>query len=174
MTLVLNDGTTPDLEVKTLGEMDGNVVHLAVEVDTGDLPGGGGLLDISVSLSDFLDAARYVLTNTDLAGDDDLRVEFRHWVQASVIGAGRNPGAHRIAQAEPGQGGLVKCRHWRVVSNEGGGISFSASDGDRQATEAAAAAEEWCRFVGADRCHVEEWVQTYFVGESDWRRVDPA
>lgn len=108
MTLVLNEGTTPELEVKTFGELDGNVVHLAVEVDTGDLPGGGGLLDISVSLSDFLDAARYVLTNTDLV-DDDLRLKFLRWLQSSVVGPGHNPGSLRILLAEPAEPSLVEA-----------------------------------------------------------------
>lgn len=75
--------------------------------------------------------------------------------------------------AEPGEEGTwVERRHWRVVNNETDGISYSTSDREMRADEAAIRAGDWCDGLGADRYHVEAWVQTFFVGASDWRQVD--
>lgn len=82
MTLELHNSTVPPgLRVKTFGApVDGNVVHLGT---------------YELSLVDFLEAARYVLTNTDLE-EDDPRREFVEEVKAAVEVGGFDVGRNRL------------------------------------------------------------------------------
>jgi hypothetical protein len=68
MSLELSEKTVPRrLTVKTFGPpVDANVVHLG---------------QYEIALEDFLATAFYVLTNTDLTGPDDPRLEFVALVQ---------------------------------------------------------------------------------------------
>lgn len=70
MSLELSEDTVPHrLTVKTFGPpVDANVVHLG---------------QYEITLDDFLATAFYVLTNTDLVGDSDPRLEFVATVQTS-------------------------------------------------------------------------------------------
>lgn len=82
MTLELSNGTVPSgLRVKTYGPgVDGGVVHLGT---------------YELSLTDFLEVARYVLTNTDLE-EFDPRREFVEEVKASVEVGGFAPSHNRL------------------------------------------------------------------------------
>ena len=87
MTLILDRGTQPDgLEVKTFGfGLMRNTVRLG---------------DYEISLEDFLVAAEYVLTNTDLEPNDP-RLQFVKCVQSTQETDGYNPGRKRLAASEP-------------------------------------------------------------------------
>jgi len=82
VSLVLNQGTRPvGLEIKTFGfGSDADVVVLG---------------DYEISFADFLSAAKYVLTNTDLMPNDP-RIRFVMEVQLMTIGQGYNPGGQRF------------------------------------------------------------------------------
>lgn len=52
--------------------------------------------DYEISLADFLQLARYVLTNTDLSGPDDPRLRFVAYVREMGPIDGYNPGGTRL------------------------------------------------------------------------------
>ena len=87
MSLILEMGTQPaGLEVKTFGFGSmGNTVHLG---------------DYEISLEDFLVAAEYVLTNTDLEPNDP-RLQFVKCVQSIKQTDGYSPGRKRLESSEP-------------------------------------------------------------------------
>jgi len=98
MTLVLGRGTKPEnLEIKTYGLLSlSGIVHLG---------------EYEISLEDFLSAALYVLTNTNL-GPNDPRPEFVRCVQSmkEVDGYGSRekrlePSIPPRAQQEPEKSG---------------------------------------------------------------------
>lgn len=80
-------GTQPaGLEVKTFGFGSmGNTVHLG---------------DYEISIEDFLVAAEYVLTDTDLEPNDP-RLQFVKCVQSMKQADGYNPGRKRLEASEP-------------------------------------------------------------------------
>lgn len=80
MSLLLNCGTIPDgLPVKTYGLGD-NPVFIG---------------DYEIALRDFLAAAMYVLTNTDLLANDP-RVAFVTEIRGLAVIPGYNPGGVRL------------------------------------------------------------------------------
>lgn len=90
MSLSLDLGTKPKgLEIKTLGNLLGldplHVVHLG---------------EYEISMKDFLCAADYVLTNTDLEVDDP-RLQFVRCVKSMKIVEGYNPGRKRLEASVP-------------------------------------------------------------------------
>jgi hypothetical protein len=87
MSLSLDLGTKPaGLEVKTFGFGPmGNTVYLG---------------DYEISLEDFLIAAEYVLTNTDLELNDS-RLQFVKCIQSMKEVEGYNPGRKRLEASEP-------------------------------------------------------------------------
>ena len=87
MSLSLDLGTKPTwLEVKTFGFGSmGNTVHLG---------------DYEISLEDFLIAAKYVLTNTDLELNDP-RIQFVKCIQSMKEVKGYNSGGERLEASEP-------------------------------------------------------------------------
>ena len=87
MSLVLEMGTRPTgLGVKTFGlDSMGNTVHLG---------------DYEITIEDFLVAAEYVLTNTDL-DPNDPRLQFVKCVQSMKEVGGYNPGRKRLEASEP-------------------------------------------------------------------------
>lgn len=68
----------------------------------------------------------------------------------------------------------VTVLHWRAVSDDGEGIAFSTSTSEATSgvwpEDLKARVESWCKQW--DGYHLEEWEQTYWVGESDWRRLN--
>ena len=64
-----------------------------------------------------------------------------------------------------------RCRHFRVVNMQTGGIAFAASE-NRHGHEARLHAERWLTILG-DGYRIEEWEQITPVVESTWRRIDP-
>lgn len=83
MSLCLNRGTKPaGLEIKTWWP---KTVHLG---------------DYEISIEDFLIAAKYVLTNTDLEPDDP-RLQFVKCVQSMRETDGYNPSGKRLASSVP-------------------------------------------------------------------------
>jgi len=86
MALILQMGTQPaGLEVKTFGFGSmGNTVHLG---------------DYKISIEDFLVAAEYVLTNTDL-DPNDSRLQFVKCAQSMKEVEGYNPGRKRLEASE--------------------------------------------------------------------------
>ncbi len=89
MSMSLDLGTKPaGLEVKTythtLGSL-GKSVHLGA---------------YEISLEDFLVAAGYVLTNTDLAPNDP-RLQFVKYVQSMRVVEGHNRGGERLEPTVP-------------------------------------------------------------------------
>lgn len=90
MSLSLNQGTVPEgVTVHTYGSPIDDRVHIDVH-DAGKIAVG-----LEVTLDDFLAAAWYVLTNTDLE-EGDPRVGFRDAVAAMAVGPGHNPGGSRL------------------------------------------------------------------------------
>lgn len=86
MTLVLVGSKPNPLGVKTFGFGPmGRVVYLG---------------DYEVSLEDFLAAAGYVLTNTDLEPEDP-RLQFVEFVRFMRRVDGYNPGQKRLESPEP-------------------------------------------------------------------------
>ncbi|MDP2629674.1 MAG: hypothetical protein Q8P45_03180 [Candidatus Harrisonbacteria bacterium] len=88
MSLILDMGTQPaGLAIKTfgIGGSMGKTVYLG---------------DYQISLEDFLGAAKYVLTNTDLEPNDP-RLQFVKCVQAIEQTDGYNPGRKRLESSEP-------------------------------------------------------------------------
>lgn len=87
MSLILNMGTKPyGLRVKTFGFGSRlNTVYLG---------------DYEISLEDFLVAAEYVLTNTDLEPNDP-RLQFVERVKSMEEVDGYNPGRKRLEVQEP-------------------------------------------------------------------------
>lgn len=84
MSLRLDDpGTTPqNLVVKTFGHaLDGNKVHLG---------------QYEITLEDFLVAALYVLTNTELIGPEDPRMKFMDLVRSIQQVPGFEAGTSRL------------------------------------------------------------------------------
>lgn len=88
MTLELSEDTIPrGLTVKTFGPpTDANVVHLG---------------QYEIALDDFLAVAFYVLTNTDLDGDHDPRLEFVATVNRLQEIPGWNPNRKRLNEILP-------------------------------------------------------------------------
>lgn len=83
MSLILNMGTKPEgLEIKTYGTItgDNNAVHFG---------------DYEISLEDFLCAANYVLTNTDLEPDDP-RLRFIDNAKSMIEVNGFDSGKKRL------------------------------------------------------------------------------
>ena len=87
MSLFLDLGTKPaDLKVKTFGFGSmGNTVNLG---------------DYEISLEDFLIAAEYVLTNTDLEPNDP-RLQFVKCVQSMKEVDGYNPSKKHLESSVP-------------------------------------------------------------------------
>ena len=89
MSLLLTSGTSPHgLCAKTMG-IGAQELYLG---------------DYEISMTDFLELAHYVLTNTNLEGDDDPRLQFVKSVKAMkvvdghrVIIAGKNVPTKRLA-----------------------------------------------------------------------------
>ncbi len=80
MSIFLDQGTAPaGLEVKTYGILN-NLVRIG---------------EYQLSLKDFLRAAEYVLTNTDLEADD-LRIRFVERIQSIRKVYGHNPQEKRF------------------------------------------------------------------------------
>ena len=91
MSLVLNASphTSPKVEVSTssIGGMQGKV-HLAILKQAGPQM-------CEIGIEDFLCAAAYVLTNTDLV-ENDARIEFQKWVSRLQSVDGYNKGNQRL------------------------------------------------------------------------------
>lgn len=86
MSLILGMGTRPaGLEVKTFGFGPTNTVHLG---------------KYEISFEDFLVAAEYVLTNTDLEPNDP-RLQFVKCVQSMKEVTGYNPGRKSLKSSAP-------------------------------------------------------------------------
>ncbi len=84
MSLQLNmPGTSPGVEVKTFGFGDLNGL-LCIRTKKGD---------VDVSFDDFLAAAHYLLTNTDIEGEDDPRPAFVEAVKKAEFGPPWNSGS---------------------------------------------------------------------------------
>ncbi|MEK7555141.1 MAG: hypothetical protein AAB518_04125 [Patescibacteria group bacterium] len=87
MSLTLDIGTKPaGLEVKTFGFIAGSHPVL--------------LGDYEISIEDFLIAANYVLTNTDLDSNDP-RLQFVKCIQSMREVEGYQPGRKRLSPSEP-------------------------------------------------------------------------
>lgn len=88
MSLALGLGTKPaDLEVKTFGHgLMGSTVFIG---------------DYEISLMDFLAAAEYVLTNTDLKPNDDPRLQFVKCVESMKEVDGYNADMKRLKSSVP-------------------------------------------------------------------------
>ncbi len=85
MSLSLDLGTKPEgLEVKTFGQTIGPDPLQMVYIG-----------DYKISMKDFLCAAEYVLTNTDLEPDDP-RLQFLKCVRSMKIVKGYNSGGKRL------------------------------------------------------------------------------
>lgn len=81
MSLILNQGTKPEgLEIKTWG-MEG-----FPDVQLGEY---------EISMADFMEAALYVLTNTDLE-DTDPRMDFLRRIKSIETGPGYMSGRRRL------------------------------------------------------------------------------
>ena len=88
MTLLLERGTKPtSLGIKTFG--------WSIDSDHSVYIGG-----YEISLEDFLFAAHYVLTNTDLLEPGDPRLQFIKCVQSMKEVAGFSPGRKRLKASE--------------------------------------------------------------------------
>ena len=112
MSLVLNCGTSPaGVEVKTFGvnsvlpefeedvkrivypdHLQNNVIHIHIP----------GQDCVYMTIEDFLAAASYVLTNTDLEDDKDPRLVFIEGVKKAQIVDGYAAGAKRVSLNEMG------------------------------------------------------------------------
>lgn len=87
MSLLLNNGTKPDgVEIKTFG--------------FGTMQGIIYLGDYEISLSDFLCAAKYVLSNTDLEPNDP-RLQFVKCIRETREIGGYNPSKMRLESTVP-------------------------------------------------------------------------
>lgn len=90
MSLLLENGTNPHgFVVKSMGEMFGNSVLIG---------------QYKLSMDDFCAVAYYVLTNTDLCGDDDPRVRFIADVKNLVKTVGFNAARERLEGISKGTG----------------------------------------------------------------------
>ena len=78
------DNSTPNVEVKTWGAISPQFEKTVF------------LGDYEISLSDFMHAAMYVLTNTDLVGDSDPRLRFVNEVKVMEITEGYDPARSRL------------------------------------------------------------------------------
>ncbi len=90
MSLALNLGTKPEgLEIKTWGDMLGpdplQTIHLG---------------EYEISMVDFLYAAAYVLTNTNLEKNDP-RLQFVEYIRAMKVIEGYHPGGKRLKSDVP-------------------------------------------------------------------------
>lgn len=84
MSLILNNGTKPkDLYTKSYPSSRGGKVIIG---------------EYTLSMTDFIGLAEYVLTNTDL-GRGDPRRKFVEWVKKLVQTEGYNPGGKRLELA---------------------------------------------------------------------------
>ena len=87
MSLILDRSKPETIEGKTY--TDDPTVYLRRR------PVGGSL---ELDLEDFLVLARYVMTNTDLSGPDDPRLEFLRQMKLLRRGKGYNPGRKRLIE----------------------------------------------------------------------------
>lgn len=102
MTLLLERGTRPArLGIKTFG----------LGIDTIFLG------DYEISLEDFLFAAHYVLTNTDLEGPEDPRLQFLKCIRSMEEVEGYMKGAKRLKTSEPP---VPKRKRIRIVTTPPG------------------------------------------------------
>jgi len=98
MSLILNNGTVPEVTVKTWG------------------PGPVSIGAYEVSPEDFATMVEYVMTNADL-GPGDPRAELRDRVSRMARVPGRNPGGERLeVYGWAADNGFTKAEAEREIS----------------------------------------------------------
>lgn len=81
---------TEEVDIKTGLEIAGEPgVQFSIRTADGDAT-------VNVPMEDFLASVVYVLTNTDLVDENDVRLAFRDKVAHMAVGPGFNPGGRRL------------------------------------------------------------------------------
>jgi len=88
MTMILNNGTSPKVELKT----HKNELHLMINDEVESMA-----MFAEISPKDVIRLVTYWLTNTDLNGLDDVRLDLIEWIKSLKKINGYNSGGFRLS-----------------------------------------------------------------------------